>query len=387
MNLSSDQKKSLETLCVWVQSEKKKRPYITLGGFAGTGKTTLVSKLRNKLSTPLPKLKVAFASYTGKATRVLQLKLEIEKTLMKQDTIGTIHSLIYTPVVDDGHRIIGWKKKDALDYDLIIIDEGSMIDRTIWHDLLSYSIPIIVVGDHGQLPPIRGNFYLMQKPDITIETIHRQARENPIIGLSIQAREQGYIRHGEYSQRVKKHSLAYLEGRELMNELVFAHDQNTYILCGYNHTRKKLNNLIRISMGMESQEPLVGDRVICLRNNHEKNIFNGMMGTVMNIEEHNEDWYYAEIEMDYEENRYEGLISSKQFQSDTSLNYTDERRNIMQGDLFDFGYAMTVHKAQGSEAKRVILFEERFKKMNDEQWKRWLYTAVTRAEEELYIFG
>jgi len=56
------------------------------------------------------------------------------------------------------------------------------------------------------------------------------------------------------------------------------------------------------------------------------------------------------------------------------------------GDLFDFGYALTVHKAQGSQAKRVILFEERFPKMTDDEWKRWLYTAVTRAEEELYIF-
>ena len=59
----------------------------------------------------------------------------------------------------------------------------------------------------------------------------------------------------------------------------------------------------------------------------------------------------------------------------------------MGGDLFDFGYALTVHKAQGSQAKKVILFEERFNRTTDEQWKRWLYTAITRAEEELYIFG
>jgi len=59
----------------------------------------------------------------------------------------------------------------------------------------------------------------------------------------------------------------------------------------------------------------------------------------------------------------------------------------MKGDLFDFGYALTVHKAQGSQAKKVILFEERFSKMDDTDWKRWLYTAITRAEEELLIFG
>jgi exodeoxyribonuclease-5 len=59
----------------------------------------------------------------------------------------------------------------------------------------------------------------------------------------------------------------------------------------------------------------------------------------------------------------------------------------MDGDLFDYGYALTVHKAQGSQAKRVILFEERFSKMDSDGWKKWLYTAVTRAAEELIIIG
>ncbi len=83
---------------------------------------------------------------------------------------------------------------------------------------------------------------------------------------------------------------------------------------------------------------------------------------------------------------YHGLISVEQFNADSALNFTDKRSKIMKGDLFDFGYALTVHKAQGSQAKKVVLFEERFPKMTDDDWKRWLYTAVTRAEEELYIF-
>ena len=89
--------------------------------------------------------------------------------------------------------------------------------------------------------------------------------------------------------------------------------------------------------------------------------------------------------MDGEDGVYKGLISKEQFMSDSALNFTNKRSAIMAGDLFDFGYALTVHKAQGSQARRVILFEERFSKMDDEQWRRWLYTAVTRAEEELYI--
>jgi ATP-dependent exoDNAse (exonuclease V) alpha subunit len=57
------------------------------------------------------------------------------------------------------------------------------------------------------------------------------------------------------------------------------------------------------------------------------------------------------------------------------------------GDLFDFGYALTVHKAQGSSADTVLLFEERNQHMSDDDWRRWLYTAVTRAERQLYIIG
>jgi len=55
--------------------------------------------------------------------------------------------------------------------------------------------------------------------------------------------------------------------------------------------------------------------------------------------------------------------------------------------LFDWGYALTVHKAQGSEADQVVLFEERFSFYDDEMWNRWLYTAVTRAKNELYWIG
>src|SRR5690606_5582715 len=117
-----------------------------------------------------------------------------------------------------------------------------------------------------------------------------------------------------------------------------------------------------------------------------KQIFNGMQGEIKSIMPDNEDWYYAEIIMD-DGGLFKGLISVKQFGQTQTLNFTENRKDTMKGDLFDFGYAITVHKAQGSQARRVILFEERFAKMDDEMWRRWLYTAVTRAEEELFIVG
>ena len=387
MTLSAQQNKILNDILEWYKKDRMQMRHITMGGYAGTGKTTLLAVLREELFKLDQNLKIAFVSYTGKAARVLKTKLKEEKTLKSLDTVGTIHSLIYSPVTNDREEIVGWKIKDKIEPGLIIVDEGSMVDGAIWNSLMSFGRPIIAVGDHGQLPPISGNFNLMQKPDLLLTEIFRQAHENPIIELSVMAREKGEIPVGTYSGGVKKFAMDDSDAQEFMSEVISNYRDDTLILCGYNNTRRRLNAAIRAALGFESPHPKSGDRVICLRNNHRANIFNGMLGTVETIEHTDADWYTAEIMMDGEDKPYKGLISVKQFDSDKALNYTENRATIMRGDLFDFGYALTVHKAQGSQARRVVLFEERFKKMSDEEWKRWLYTAVTRAEEELYIFA
>lgn len=387
MNLSADQQKVLFDVIEWYMKDKEAMKYVTLGGYAGTGKTTLIAVIRKDLDRAFQQLKVGFASYTGKAARVLRTTLSQQGAIYKQDTVGTIHSLIYSPILNENEEIIGWQTKKKIDRDLIIIDEASMVDGQIWQHLLTYQIPMLVVGDHGQLPPIRGNFYLMQKPQLRLEEIHRQAKLNPIIALSIQARETGDIKPGTYSDTVKKITMNEAFAQETVNEMLSNYTNETLILCGYNHTRKKLNAFIRSSLGFDDVKPVSGDRVICLRNNHKSGIFNGMLGTITSIENQDEKWYLAEIAMDNEDKPYKGLVSVDQFNQDSAMNFTDKRSETMNGDLFDFGYALTVHKAQGSQARKVILFEERFKQMTDDEWKRWLYTAVTRAEEELYIFG
>lgn len=384
--LSHDQKLCLNHILEWYRKDKHDMQYVTLGGYAGTGKTTLIAVLRKELAKIDTHLKVGFASYTGKAARVLERKLIEENAVIKNDTVGTIHSLIYTPIVNANEEIVGWKTKEEIDCDLIIIDEASMVDGNIWEHLLAYRKPIVVVGDHGQLPPIKGNFNLMQKPNVTLMEIHRQAKLNPIIEVSIQARTTGTIEPKKYSDTVIKFNRDDSETGERMSELLNSYSTDTLILCGYNTTRKRLNTHIRNSLGIESASPVSGDRVICLRNNHKAKIYNGMLGTIVHIKQQDDQWYNAEITMDGSPNNYSGLISVAQFGANSALNFTEHRRQTTHGDLFDFGYALTVHKAQGSQAKRVILFEERFKQMDNEQWRRWLYTAVTRAEKELYIF-
>jgi len=390
LELSPDQTNVLSQLEKWYYDINKDR-YITLGGFAGTGKTTLISVFRKNLELKNPKLKVIFCSYTGKAARVLKTKILESKASYSQDTIGTIHSIIYSPNVDDKGEIVGWDKKQSIDGDLIIVDEASMVDSEIWNDLLRYGLPIIAVGDHGQLPPIKGKFNLMENPQLRLEKIHRQAEENPIIHLSIMAREEGVVPAGKYGERIMKLYKGSTDSQEIIGELLQNFKKETLVLCGYNTTRVKTNKFIRQALEFEGLEPKVRDRVICLRNNHEKGIFNGMLGTILSIsqgfKEQDRDLYDVTIQMDDETEIYKGTIAGQQFNNVESLNYSDNRSRFDGIDLFDFGYAITVHKAQGSQSKRVILFEERFKQMDDETWRKWLYTAVTRAEKELYIVG
>ncbi|MCA9376615.1 AAA family ATPase [Candidatus Nomurabacteria bacterium] len=385
IQLSNDQKIVLDSSLSWVGS--KNNGFLTIGGYAGTGKTTLISILRSRLDKENSKLKVCFCSYTGKAAMVLQEKLRIEGAIHPLDTVSTIHSLIYSPVVNDREEIVGWEKKENLTCDLVIIDEASMVDDIIWNDLLSFGIPILAVGDHGQLPPIRGKFALMQEPMLKLQEIHRQAEGNPIIQLSLLARQEGRIPVKNYSDTVRKLSKRESETGQFVEDLFMSWSDDMLVLCGYNNTRTRLNGGIRKLFDLNSPYPEPGDRVICLRNNHALGIYNGMIGTITDIRSEDEDWYYGKVDFGENAVKFKGLMSKEQFNNPESLNHTQDRRKTIDGDLFDFGYAITVHKAQGSQAPKVVLFEERFKQMDDDMWRRWLYTAVTRAESELYIIG
>lgn len=386
MELTLEQQSAITVLLKWFQDPKKK-PSVTLGGFAGTGKTTLIAQFKTELLKQNKKLKLAFCSYTGRAAQNLKNRLKEQHALSSADTISTIHGLIYTPIETDQGVIVGWSRKEELEKDLIIVDEASMIDAPIWRDLLSYEIPILAVGDHGQLPPIQGEFNLMTQPDLVLHQIHRQAQDNPIIAVSALARESGSIPIKSFGEQVVKHARNDSEAQTLSGELLAQYSPTTLVLCGFNATRTKLNTYIRSELGFERKEPSVRDRVICLRNNQQKGVYNGMLGTILSIEKDEPDWLYATIAMDDVEEAYEGLLYAPQFGAQSAINFTKNRLLASKGDLFDFGYALTVHKAQGSQAKRVILFEERSQHMTDDMWKKWLYTAVTRAEEELYIFG
>lgn len=388
-SLTSDQKQALQFLYSWINNPNAS--HITMGGYAGTGKTTIIALLRKILHQKSPKTKVALVSFTGKASQVLKSKLISAKQIHKHDHIGTIHSLLYTPNVNSSGSVTSWNKNKSLKHDLIIIDEASMVTSEVWSDLRSFNLPIIAIGDHGQLPPVGDNFNLLETPDFSLETIHRQAQDNPIIALATMARESGKIPLNKYSNQVQKIARNSPVGQELIERYFYfnAPTDEVLVLCARNKTRIDLNNHLRGLLGIENQEPTKGDKVICLRNNYNATggpVFNGMIGTIDSISHKPEHWFQTQINFN-DRQTYSGNISSYQFNNHQLVSQIKGLNYKQIGDRFDFGYALTVHKAQGSQAKTVILFEEQIPKWTDEETKRWLYTAITRAQEELYILA
>ncbi len=381
IKLSPDQADALEQILdFWHKGGRVK----TVGGLAGTGKTTLIKAAtkalrgKSKRTWRHKNAKMAFCAYTGKAADVLRRKMEADGAIEADDYIGTIHGLIYEPRFVDG-KLCGFSRKETLDYDLIVVDEASMVDEDIHEDLKRYHVPILYVGDHGQLPPIQGHLNLMADPEIRLEKIHRQAEGNPIIRLSLLAREEGRIPIGVYGEFVRK-----VDDLNIISRI--SDPDKALILCGYNYFRCDMNRKIRGMLGIVDPAPVAGDRVVCLRNNKEKGIYNGMTGTIASIEENNTTSYIADIDMDGS-GRFSGLISIKQFGEEKTMIKVPGWTRENPVELFDWGFCTTVHKAQGSEAPRVVLFEQRFQTMDDEAWRRWLYTGITRSSERLLLVG
>lgn len=384
--------------------------YITLGGYAGTGKTTLIGYLAEAMryanaAEPKRQFNIAFLAYTGKAAHVLKIKLKESGVLKDNDFCGTIHRVMYYPKLRDviiggvtRKVIVGWEKKDNLEYyDLIIVDEASMVNQEIWLDLLSYGVPTIAVGDHGQLPPVGSNFNLMGSPQLVLSEIHRQAKESDIIRLSKSIRETGSINISYPSVNNSKVFMMDWEDprcKRVFENIMF--DEDIVCLCGYNQTRVKLNDMIRKKYNNLLPEPYPGERIICLKNNYDTGIMNGQIGKLIWALPEGPHLLNGTLMMDGYEDLFVllihlggfGQISYEEiFENDLNKKFRKELKmnEISSLDFFDFGYAITVHKSQGSEWERVILFPQRNKYQTDDEYRRWLYTAVTRAKEKLFV--
>lgn len=377
--LTKEQEIAVKGIKEWIS--KGNEQDCSLVGFAGTGKTFLVNFIIKELGFNYKE--VAFAALTGKASLVL-------KKRNKNFSCSTIHRLAYTLDSDSSvPAFILKKKEDLKGIKLIVIDEASMVNKQIYDDLLSFGIPILLIGDAGQLPPIGEAFNVLENPNFRLTEIHRQAAGNPIIHLSMLAREGKIIQPGAYGKNV------YVFGKknakkEMLEKLYLRADQ---IICGYNTTRRKINSRTRELLGFTSELPQVGDKLICLKNSWDKNIddmplINGMTGFVesikLDVEKKgaiNRDSVQINFRPDFSEKDYfkDLLIPQEDF---TLGKIELENYEFPIYDRFDYGYAITAHKSQGSQYPNLYVKNEILNRDNHNQW---LYTAITRAEENLIL--
>lgn len=406
MEWSPKQDEALTLAARWMRDESPSCPLIfRLFGFAGTGKSTLAKYLASGASGIW-----LYASYTGKAANVMRQK--------GCDGASTIHSLIYRPngesrteelrllalrihqleqktepsneerkeldsrreqltlaLLENRPRFSLWLNSPLMDADVqgLIVDEVSMVDERLGRDLESFRKKILVMGDPAQLPPIGGGgYYTSQKPDILLTEVHRHARESGILRLATD------IREGRQMWSEGDHGDVQIlrRGDETISRLASDADQ---VLVGRNASRRAINKSMR--QDRASDNPIVGDRVICLRNDRELGLFNGAQ--------------YVVSEIQCDEEIADALLSGDDGHSVSCSFWThhmtgrekelkekpqSDRRAMME---FDYSYAITVHKSQGSAWSSALAIDE--SRDFREDARRWLYTAVTRASRQLTL--
>jgi exodeoxyribonuclease V len=379
MEFSKDQKEALESIISWYTSHRSALPVFLMAGAAGCGKSTLISQLKNYL----PPISISYCTFTGKASTVLRRKMS--EFGISDDQVSTIHSLMYKPILDPvTGEVTGWRKNSTLNCDLIVVDEASMVPKELYDDLTSYKIPILFVGDHYQLPPVsKFDFNLMSNPFVKLEKPHRFAENSPIIKVATMIRSGDKVPYGIFGNTVSKRRMSSITDQE--KNLFFQSEElkngQSIILCGFNKTRVKLNKSIREKFGYTGLLNY-GERIICLKNNNKTNIplYNGEIGTVKHVAKEYSKFLKIHVEMDGYSSQFNGLAFKDVFSSEKPELYGRERKI----QCFDYGYAISTHKSQGSQWKRVCVFEEECPLW---EHNRWLYTAVTRAESELLIIN
>lgn len=413
ITLTDDQERAKNLIAEWYFNTEDQ--VFVLSGYAGTGKTFLIDYVVREVLKMKVGSEAAFVSPTGKAAA----------NLVKNGTLaGTVHSLIYIrneddfDVNEDGEIIdreeLSFIKKEKIDekIKLIIIDEASMINETVLTDLLSFGVKCLFSGDGAQLPPVNGTCPLLANPHYTMKEIVRQAADNPIIQVATMARKGLPIPYGNYGDTVCVIRKGALKGEE-RKRLFLKADQ---IICGRNVTRNRINEEVRAYKGIPQSEvlPTEGEKLICTLNDWEKpldtgkkfHLVNGIIGRAYDVKEQSDELATMEFQADFLDYGVKvpfdtGIFTKGKYQH----SYGQRAVHLVDGTVvheynyellrrlkavaeepicrFEFAYAVTCHKAQGSEFDFVIVFDEAW--AFGEEKDRWLYTAITRAKEKLLI--
>jgi exodeoxyribonuclease V len=354
----------LETL-----SDKSSQDF-TLGGLAGSGKSSLLRKAVEDLGKLNRRIPVA--TFTGKAADVLRRK--------GIHHAQTLHSLIY----DFDAETKTFHRVRKLEADGVIVDEASTVNKDLYFDLKSFKVPVVWVGDHGQLEPIGDNPNIMAKPDHVLERIYRQSRGSAILDVAHAFRQglapnwKSFVKQCEghlatscdAGCRFRGQEVARLSQKEAMERIL----DFDVVLCGLNQTRRNINDFIRRKQGrVMAIEP--GETMVCLRNNRDHGVFNGMLLKVKRVHRSAGQDHILDLTDGMDRTLTSVRCRLMAGRDDANSLGTLSRDAI----ALDYGSCLSVHKSQGSEFGRVLVFEER----GPWDMRKWRYTAASRASEFL----
>lgn len=392
MQLTTKQEQGLHEA---LERHRNNEKYIVIGGYAGTGKTTLVKFIIEALDVEHDK--VAYVSYTGKAAEVLRKK--------GNPNAMTLHRLLYDSVPRQGGGFIRIPKK-SLDYTIIVVDEVSMVPKSMIDMLLKHRVFVIFLGDPFQLPQIDKNetHDLLNRPHVFLDEIMRQAAESEIIRLTMK------IRNFETIDFIKGNEVIVASKDDLVTGHLTWADQ---IICATNANRISLNNQLRQLNGFQGDLPQDGEKMICLQNywedvseDGESVLVNGTTGIIRNpfstyrmapsyVKMRNHRMPIVQGTFISDEGTTFKCVDMDEHMIKTGQPFLEWRESYALGKLrnkigditprqFTYGYAITCHKAQGSEWEKVLVIEETFP-FDKTGHARWLYTAATRASEKLVL--
>lgn len=386
--LTTEQEYILNEAIKWWKSSEQIFQY---SGGPGTGKSFLLSHILDNIGVPLER--IAPMAFTGQAAVVMRgygLK-----------NARTIYSWLYEPVSiyemneDGSYKLdpyfnkpiqkVEFIPRDLKDIDLFIIDEGSMVPENMKEEINSRDKKIIVTGDLNQLPPISGEpAYLTSGKIYRLNQIMRQAENSPIVYLANQAINGKYIQNGRYGNCVVMYDDEITDREILESEI---------IICVRNKTRETINNNFRKNiLHTDSPLPLVGEKMICRKNNwyiesEGINLVNGLIGRVVGsprVQGYDSKLgtYTIDFEPIYTNGAFTDLICDYRY-----LNATNEQRKYIRnakfshGEKLEYAHAITVHSSQGSQFSNGIYMEEPFSK---DIKNRLNYTAITRFKDRLF---
>lgn len=404
MDWNTQQAAALVAVDKWLRDPSASQVF-KIFGYAGTGKSTLAKHFAEGISG-----NVLFGTYTGKAASVLHSK--------GLPQAATLHSLAYRPkergkstlralelqlmellkeLQQEGHdeegvdankkvqelrgRIAQEQKNatrpafdlntesDIISAKLLVVDEVSMVGRTMGEDLEGFKTRILVLGDPFQIPPVGdGGYWTEQQPDVMLTDVRRQALDSPVLRMATDVRNGRQLAVGRYG------SSGVYEKGSIGAEAALQADQ---ILVGRNRTRTATNRRVRSLLGRTSNLPQLGDKLVCLRNNRELGLWNGTTWTARgDAELVDNDRMLLLVSPEGEEEQQQLLCHTHHVQGRSEELPWYEKK---EAEEFDYGEALTVHKGQGSQWNNVLLFDE--SSAFREHRARWLYTGITRAAE------